>query len=179
MTSQNVQILKNGLKPFHQLLGEYLLQRPQATLRELSAFFGYSPSWICQVMGTDMFKAYMAERMKDVQATVTQDVPAKMAALAHLSIERMSEVLEKTGDGELILDSFDKVMHRYGYAPNAKNAVNAGGPAIGQQNNIFYLDQQQFRRVQEKLINAHAQPAEQSREGEGVARLPEPVDEKV
>ena len=154
-SSEKHVVLKNGLKPIHELLGEYILQRPQATLTEMSNYFGYSPSWLSQVTNTDMFKAYMANRMKDIQAVVSQDVPTRMATLAHLAIDRMEEVIVKTQDADTIVDSFDKVMHRYGYAPNAKNAVNQGNTPL-QQNNVFFLNQDQFKQVQEKLINAHA-----------------------
>ena len=182
--SETTQILKNGMKPIHEQLGEYVLMRPQATLRELSAFFNYSPSWLCQVMNTDMFKAYMAQRAKDIHAVVTQDVPARMAALAHLAIDRMENVLQKTEDADTIVDSFDKVMHRYGYAPNAKNAVNQGPASIGQQNNVFFLNQEQFQKVQGKLINAHVNPPpapalESKSSGEQDATVLVPDSEKV
>jgi len=97
-------------------------------------------------------------------------------------MDRMEETLNKTGDPELIVDSFDKVMHRYGYAPNARNAVNQGG--VIQQQNVFYLNQDQFRKVQEKLVNAHSNPApapalEHNPQGDDEGSELSPVSEKV
>lgn len=169
------QILTRGLQPTHELMAEWILQNPGGTLREMGAYFGYSPSWLSQVINTDMFKAHMAERLGDVKAYVSMDVPEKMRLLADQAIERVQEVLEKTEDAELIVSTFDKVMHRYGYAPNARNAVQPQGPSAGpgQVNNVFFLSQEQFQRVQTRLIQSHedapAQPAE-------VSSLPQPKE---
>lgn len=151
-------ILKRGLQNVHEQMALWMLQNPSATLRDMSMAFGYTPSWLSQVINSDMFKAYMAERMKDVEFGVAIDIPSRMAALAHLAIDRMEEKLSKTEDVEVVVDAFDKVMHRYGYAPNARNAANQQPGAFNQQNNIFFLSQDKFKQVQEKLIKAH-QPA--------------------
>lgn len=162
-TSGGTQILKRGMTPTHEQMVEWVLQNPGGTLREMGAYFGYSISWLSQVCNSDMFRAQVAERMKDIQAVVTTDIPQRMRALAELSIERMQEVLTVTSDADIIKDSFDKVMHRYGYAPNAKNGANSGN--IQQQNNVFYLDKETFQQVKGRLIDAHA------------ARLPQPEKE--
>lgn len=179
--SSDTGILKRGMTPTHELMGEWIMQNPGGTLTEMGAHFKYSISWLSQVINTDMFRAYMKKRMGDVQAVVTQDVPAKMAVLAHVACDRMLEVLQKTGDPDTITESFDKVMHRYGYAPNAKTGLHPQGPgaAIGQQNN-FYLSRDDFQKVQGKLIESHApqlpQPSEPEKEDD---RAPAPVDAKA
>lgn len=157
----STSILRRGMTPTHELMAEWMLQNPGGTLREMGAYFGYSSSWLSQVINSDMFKAYMGDRMKDIQAYVSLDIPEKMKQLADLGIERMREVLEKTEDADVIKDSFDKVMHRYGYAPNARNAIQPEGPKSGATtNNVFFLSPEDHARVKERLINSHAQPAE-------------------
>ncbi len=161
-------LLKRGMTPTHELMGEWILQNPGGTLRAMSAYFGYSASWLSQVINSDMFRAYMAERMGNIQANVAMDIPARMRVLAELACERMEEVLNNSEDADTIKDSFDKVMHRYGYAPNAKTGMPVQGGTINQQNNVFFLSREDFLRTQEKLIKAHAAPA-----------LPQPVEENV
>ena len=171
---------KRGMSPTHVLMAEWIIQNPGGTYREMGAYFGYSPAWCCTVVNSDMFKAHLGGRMKDIQATVTQDVPERLRGLAHLAMDRMEETLQKTGDSEVIVDSFDKIMHRYGYAPNAKGG--AGAPAIGQQNNVFFLNQEDFQRARGNLIDAHApRPAlEHQPEKEDEQRtIPAAVDEKA
>lgn len=166
-------ILKRGLTPTHELMGNWIVANPGGTLREMGAYFGYSVSWLSQVINSDMFKAYMADRLGEIHANVMADIPQRMAALTHLAIDRMTETLEKTEDGDLIKDSFDKVLHRYGYAPGAANAVQPRGPRPSgpmlQQNNVFYLTREQFQSAQEKLVRAHDRPAlpQPQTEGDG------------
>lgn len=136
-------------------MGEWILENPGGTLNEMSAFFGYSPSWLSQVINSDAFKHYMMERMRDVQATITMSIPQRMEALAQLAIDKLEGVLQKTTDPEIIESSFDKVMHRYGYAPNAKNAVNQSAAVVNQQNNVYFLDKETFQRLQGNLVEAH------------------------
>lgn len=149
-------ILKRGLTPTHELMGDWMLQNPGGTLRQMGAHFGYSISWLSQVMNTDLFKAYMAGRLKEVHCNVNADIPAKLRALADLSIERMIEKLETTEDTKVILESFDSIMHRYGFAPNAKNGAQAQVQVNNQQNN-FYLSRDDFQQAHEKLVHSHEQ----------------------
>lgn len=148
---------KRGLSPSHLLIAEWIIQNPGGTYKEMGAFFGYSAPWLCTLCNSDMFKAHLATRVKDIQAVTTQDVPEKMRVLANLACDRMMEVLEKSEDKDQLTDAFDKVMHRYGYAPNAKNGAQQG-PQIGQQNNVFFLSQEKLQEVRGQLINSHEQP---------------------
>lgn len=167
---EEFQRFKRGMSPTHLLIAEWIVQNPGGTYAQMSGFFGYSISWLCTLVNSDMFKAHLATRVKDIQAVTTQDVPEKMRVLATLACERMTEVLKESTDKEQITDAFDKVMHRFGYAPNAKTGITPQGPAIGTQNNVFYLNQEQFAKVQGRLIDAHADPAP-------VQQLPSPAKE--
>jgi hypothetical protein len=154
MSEASDKALKRGVTPTHELMVDWEIENPGGTLREMGAYFGYSISWLSTMMNSDAYKAYRAGRLKDVHTYVAQDVPVKMRALAELSIERMTEMLEKSADADVIKDSFDKVMHRYGYAPGVQKQ-NPLSPTY-QQNNIFYLTPEQHAKARERLINAHA-----------------------
>ena len=114
------ELLKKGMSVLHESLADYMLINPGCTLREMGAYFGYSGAWLCTVMSTDMFKAYMAARRSEVEAVVAQDLPSKLRAAAHLATEKMIEILDHTEDPKIVADCFDKILHRHGYAPNAK-----------------------------------------------------------
>lgn len=150
-------ILRRGLSPTHELMAEWQLLNPGGTLKQMGEFFGYSVSWLSQVTNTDMYRAYIAERMGGIKAYSNMSIPEKMSRLADKAIERVAEVLDTEREPKVIVDAFDKVMHRYGYAPNARNALQPSGPkpAPGQQNNVFFLSQEDFKRVQGKLISSH------------------------
>lgn len=170
-----IERFKRGMTPTHELMAEWVLQNPGGTLKQMGDFFGYSISWLSQVTNSDMFKAHLATRMKDIQAVVTQDVPTKMNALAAVACDRMMDVLKTSEDKDQLTEAFDKVMHRYGYAPNAKTPQQPQGPGhIGTQNN-FFLTQEQHEQVRLKLVHSHAKlpapAAESEKEVEG-SQLP-------
>lgn len=150
--------LKNGIKPVHEAFADYMLINPGCTLRQMGEYFGYTVSWICTVINSDMFKAYMAGRREQICATVAEDLPSKLRGAAHLATERMVEILEKTEDSDTVIDCFDKILHRYGYAPNAKNGAQAqaGRMVLNQQNNNFYLTKEELAGAKGHLIEAHA-----------------------
>ena len=152
MAPSNENILKRGIGSVHEAFANYILINPGATLREMGAFFNYSPVWISRVVNTDMFRAYMAGRQIEVNTFVASDLPAKLSAAAHLATERVIEVLETATDPDLIVDTFDKVLHRYGYAPNAKNGAQA---QINVQNNVFYLNKEELAVARGQLIESH------------------------
>lgn len=157
-------VLKNGINSFHEALADFILVNPGATLREKAAHFGYTAAWICTVETSDMFKAYFAERRKGVNVVIANDLPSRLAAAANLATERMIEVLERTQDADTIVDSFDKILQRHGYAPKAQ------GPSNFQQNNVFYLTRDELAGARGTLIQSHEpKPAV---EGEVLAALP-------
>ena len=141
----------------HDQMVLWVMQNPGGTLRQMAAQFGYTVPWLCQVVNSDMFKAQLSELMNGVEALVVADIPTKLKGIASLAVDRMGEVLQRTNDDDTIIDAFDKVMHRYGYAPNAKNGAQA--PSINQQNNVFYITPDQLSTAREKLITAHQAPA--------------------
>lgn len=144
------------LSPTHELIASWILQNPDGTYRQMSVYFKYSIPWLCTVVNSDLFKAYMAERMKEINACVAQDIPAMLRATAVLAIERVTEVIEKSEDADTLIDAFDKVMHRYGYAPNSKASPAAQGGNIMQQNNVFYLNKDELKEVRGQLLESHA-----------------------
>lgn len=154
MSEASKNALQRGMTPTHELMVDWILENPGGTLRQMGDYFGYSVSWLSTMMHSDAFKAYTAERLKEVHAAVTQDIPTRMRALAEVAIDRMHEVLDKTNDPDTITDSFDKVMHRYGYAPGAQKQ-NPLSPSF-QTNNVFFLSPEQFQQHRETLINAHS-----------------------
>ena len=166
MENGNTQAIQK-LSTFHEMLANWILANPGATYRQMGAAFNYSPAWLCTVVNSDLFKAYMAEKMKDVNSRVLDDIPAMLKGTAALAIERMNDVLQHTEDSKTIVDAFDSVMHRYGYAPNAKAAPAAQGPLV-QQNNVFFLSKEDLGDARKKLLEAHnpQAPAEKEVSGE-------------
>ena len=114
----------------HDDIMNVLISNPFATLRELETITGYSSAWLSRLMNSDIFRAKMQEKKGDVFIAVLQDVPAKLNALAHQAADKLAEKLEVAEDPQYILDTFDKVMHRNGYAP--KTGGGTGNVTVSQ-----------------------------------------------
>ena len=154
MQAAGKELLKKGMSVLHESLADYILINPGCTLGEMGGHFGYTGSWLCSVINTDMFKAYMATRRMEVSACIAEDLPTRLHAAAHLATERIVEVLEKSEDADTIIDCFDKILHRYGYAPNAKGGAQSA-VVNNTQNNVFYLDKKELAESKKALIEAH------------------------
>jgi len=163
------EILKRGLSDLHKALADWILLNPGGTLRAMGAHFGYSPAWLCTVTNSDMFRAYMEERRNGVDAAILDDLPARLRAAAHIATERVIEVIEKSEDADTLIDAFDRVLHRYGYAPNAKTGAQPAAAGFT-QNNVFFLTRDEFAGAKQKLIEAHAEAVTEA------AVLPLPVE---
>ena len=162
-------LLKNGIKGIHEAFADYMLINPGCRLKEMSSVFGYTPAWICTVINSDMFKAYFAERRQGIVVAIAEDLPSKLAAAAHLATERIMEVVEKSEDGEMLIDAFDKILHRHGYAPNAKGMQ----PAVinNTQNNTFFLTKNELAAAREKLVQSHVEVPVLENKGEPAGEL--------
>lgn len=161
------------LNDLHEALADYLLVNPGATYAEMGAHFSYSVSWLCTVVNSDMFQAYFAKRRTEIGVFIAASLPKKLESAAHLAVEKVIKVLERTEDADLILDAFDKVLHRYGYAPNAKGG--GAQAAMQQQGNIqnnFFLQKEEFELARGQLIENHKAKEEN---GGAAPALPAPA----
>lgn len=161
----------------HMDVLDLILANPHLTLKELSGFTGYTVAWLSQIMRSDCFTAEYSRRRGPIEAKIMSGIPERLNNLAHLAIDSMEELYapEIKLDVDDKIDAFDKVIKAAGYAPNARSA-----PAqIGQQNNVFVVQQDELAQLRGQIIHATAetlpnpQPAapltiEQDAESKGV-----------
>lgn len=152
-------LMKKGILHVHEAFADYMLINPGCTLRDMAAHFSYTPPWICTIINTDMFKAYLRKRRDGIEIAVAQDIPTKLVAAGHLVTEKLLEKIEKSEDPEFVLDAFDKVMHRMGYAPNSK-ASPQGQANVQQQNNVFFLEKGEMANLKANFLNSHNTPSQ-------------------
>lgn len=106
----------------HDMVMNWMLENPHRLLRDCAAYFGYTQAWLSSMIHTDAFQARLKEKQGDIFSAIASDIPSRLNGLASLAIERLEEKLEVTNDGDFILDSFDKILHRAGYAPKKEAA---------------------------------------------------------
>jgi plasmid maintenance system antidote protein VapI len=83
----------------HQAMIDLILANPGISQNALAAAFGYSPSWISQVISSDAFQAAMAARAKEVvDPTLLLTVQERFEAIVRRSQDILMEKLSKPAD---------------------------------------------------------------------------------
>lgn len=136
------------MKPTHDAILDHVLAAPHQTLAQLSQVTGYSVSWLCQIMKSDCFRAAYDARRGDIEAQVMMPLQEKLTAAAELAIEKVQEELVKSKDKDFILDAFDKVLHRAGYAPS-RGPV---GVVHLQQNNVYTVTREELAEMRQTIV---------------------------
>lgn len=149
--ADHIQRLSNT----HDDVMNVLCANPFIGLRELSDLTGYSIPWLSRLMNSDMFRARMEVKKGEVFVAVVEDIPGKLNALAHQAVDKLAEKLEVAEDPEFILDTFDKVMHRAGYAP--KTGGGTGGVSLT-QNNTFLVSREDLQSARTSIFNRGTVP---------------------
>lgn len=83
----------------HDALIDEIVNRPTASQGELAAVFGFSPSWICQIIASDAFQVRLAER-KDalVDPGLRATIKERFDALVRRSLDVLQHKLAKHAD---------------------------------------------------------------------------------
>ena len=126
------------LSTTHEQLMNWLVLNPEKSLRECADHFGYTQSWLSQIIHSDLFQHALKEKQERIAMRVAESIPAKLARAADIAVEKLTDHLEKTEDPEFILSATDKILHRMGYAPqSSRNPSAPAGGSLNQQNNFF------------------------------------------
>ena len=126
------------LSTTHEMLMNWLVLNPEKSLRECADHFGYTQSWVSQIIHSDLFQHALKEKQERIALRVAESIPAKLARAADIAVEKLTDQLEKTEDPEFILSATDKILHRMGYAPQStRNPAGGPPPTLNQQNNFF------------------------------------------
>lgn len=145
----------------HEQVINWLIENPERSLRQCADHFGYTQSWLSRLIHSDLFQNKLRDRQDAVFVSVAQDIPAKLRSLADISIERVCELVAETESPDILVDVFDKTMHRLGYAPSS--ARNPGPAPV--QNNVFVVSSADLASAREVVVsgalieNTSTQPA--------------------
>lgn len=80
----------------HDAMIDLIIANPAISQNELALHFGYSPSWISQIIAADAFQSRLAERTKDlVDPMIRVSVEERFKSLVLRSLEILAEKLSK------------------------------------------------------------------------------------
>jgi hypothetical protein len=92
----------------HDSMIDVLIARPMVTQREVARHFGYTESWISQVMSSDSFKKRFAERRDGlVDPMITKNLEHLFEGVGRLSLSVISENLEASRNPDLAIRALE------------------------------------------------------------------------
>lgn len=100
----------------HEAMADLILMNPAITQREIAGHFGYTEGWVCQVIGSDAFQAFIAERREQiVDPLVKGAVEEGMRGLVLQSMQRLRDKLDANPSDQLVLETFKAGARALGY----------------------------------------------------------------
>lgn len=131
----------------HEALADLILQNPAITQNELAAAFGYTPGWISQILASDAFQAFIAERKdKIIDPMLRGAIEESMKGLVLQSVERLREKLAANPSDTLVLEVFKSSARALGYGARVEVSGN-----INHTHGLAGI--LQSLPVQEKILN--------------------------
>lgn len=109
----------------HQALADLILANPAVSQNELAQHFGYTPGWISQILASDAFQAFIAERKNEIVDPLLRGaVEESMKGLVLQSIERLRAKLEANPSDQLVLEVFKNGSRALGYGARVEVSGN-------------------------------------------------------
>jgi hypothetical protein len=108
----------------HDAMIDAIIENPTVSQNELAAAFGYTPTWISQVINSDAFRERLAERKDElVDPRIRMSVEERIRGLADKSIEVLLEKLHETRNMNVAVRALDVAARSLGYGARASAAV--------------------------------------------------------
>lgn len=83
----------------HDAMIDQIIANPAVSQNQLAAMFGYSASWISNIIASDAFQARLAERSKElIDPEIRKSVEVQFKGLVLRSLEILQKKLEKPID---------------------------------------------------------------------------------
>ena len=79
----------------HRDMIDYIIANPRVTQGQLAARYGYTQSWVSNVMASDAWKSALAARRTElVDPVLTATITERFEGITRLSLERLQQKLE-------------------------------------------------------------------------------------
>lgn len=113
----------------HEAMIDLILANPGISQNAIARHFGYTPSWVCQVMQADAFQmAFAARRAQIVDPALMLTVEQNFKALVARSLDILQQKLNKPADeipDQLALRAFEISSRVAGYGHNDQPQLTA------------------------------------------------------
>lgn len=109
----------------HDAMIDLIIANPAVSQNSLALHFGYSPSWVSQVMACDAFQDRLAERTKElVDPTIRASVDQRFKAMILRSLDILREKLDRPSNDipdQLALRTLELSSRALGYGARVES----------------------------------------------------------
>lgn len=109
------------LSPKHEAIILWLVEHPTEPLRACAQHFNVTPSWLSQLLHSDLFRERLTELFNKAHDAGPITTHQRLAALADQAIEKVAEHLDDSPDPVLANAVADMALRRLGYGPKQIN----------------------------------------------------------
>ena len=110
----------------HDSMIDHLIANPTISQGELAAIYGYTPSWVSQVISSDAFQARMHERREQIaDPTIRATMKERFDGVIRRSLEILEHKLNKDADrvpDQLVLQAMGLASRAAGYGARMESA---------------------------------------------------------
>lgn len=116
----------------HEAMIDLIIARPGISQNAIAAHFGYTPSWISQVISSDAFQSALAKRREQlVDPIIAAEVETNFKALVARSLDILQQKLNRPVDeipDNLALRTFEIASRAAGYGARDSAPAQAATP---------------------------------------------------
>jgi hypothetical protein len=109
----------------HQALCDLILEKPWVSQGDIARHFGYTESWVSQIIRSDALREYLVERKAELMDPALREaINGRMESLAHRSVDVLMAKLDLPNvSAETALKALEVTSRALGYGAQ-KTGVN-------------------------------------------------------
>lgn len=137
----------------HAAMIDVIVMNPMVSQRDLAAHFGFTESWISQILRSDALRELLAARKAElIDPVVLQGIEKRMEALAMQSLEILQENLQTKRSADVAIKALDLTTRALGF----------GVKAVGVQINQNFVVAMPQKEVDGESWTRRYQPADRA-----------------
>lgn len=108
----------------HETLADYIIANPCLNQGDIARHFNYTEGWLSQIIGSDAFQAYVAQRKAEIVDPMLRGaVEESFKGLVLQSMQKLRAKLEANPSDQLVLETFKTATRALGYGSRVE--INA------------------------------------------------------
>ena len=109
----------------HKAMADIILAKPWITQTELALHFKVTQGWISQIIASDAFQAFVAERKDEIVDPLLRGaIEESMKGLVVQSMMKLREKLEANPSDQFVLEAFKSSTRALGYGARVEVSGN-------------------------------------------------------